>query len=453
MSEKMVRTTVVKTTEVTDNRPNSSGGNVSSSGAAASAAASADTSHLRPGQLVDVSRLPVDQAVQRLISHAVDIGASDLFLTSNEEHVAVLVRHLGLIKPLSIVGHDDGRRYLSHIKAAAGMDLTEKRRPSDGRWIFEKEDGDSVDLRINVIPTIYGEDFAVRLLARGSNLFQLENLGMTPQQLQAYKGFLDSPSGLILITGPTGSGKTATMYASLIRLNDGTKKINTIEDPVEYAVGGLRQSQVNPLIDLGFAEMLRSVLRQSPDVIMIGEIRDEETARTAVHAANSGVLVLATIHAPSAPGAIQSMRSLGVQSHFLSTALRGCVSQRLVRTFDMNTRVAFDLGAAADADPFEEVRKWLGPNEGRTLYGPGAAESNQMSGYAGRTGVFEVMPVTRNIRNLISDGKPVREIRARAAEEGMLEFRQAALLKVARGETSTEEVFRVIPAEHLLLED
>jgi type II secretory ATPase GspE/PulE/Tfp pilus assembly ATPase PilB-like protein len=184
---------------------------------------------------------------------------------------------------------------------------------------------------------------------------------------------------------------------------------------------------------------------------MIGEIRDEVTAKTAVHAANSGVLVLATIHAPSAPGAVQSMRALGVPSHFLSTALRGCVSQRLVRTFDMSTRVAFDLGA--DTDPFEEVRKWLGPGEGHTLYGPGAAESNQMSGYTGRSAVFEVMPVTRGLRNLISDGKPVREIRTKAIEEGMLEFRQSAILKVARGETSTEEVFRVIPSEHLLLED
>jgi type II secretory ATPase GspE/PulE/Tfp pilus assembly ATPase PilB-like protein len=405
----------------------------------------------RSPQMVDVTKFPTDKQVDALIDHAAGMGASDLFFTTNDQHVAILVRHLGMIKPISVLPADAGRRAMSHIKALSGMDLTEKRRPADGRWIFERVNGDTIDLRINVIPTVYGEDFALRILARGSTLFQLDHLGMTPQQEQAFNQMVDSPSGLILITGPTGSGKTATLYSSLIKLNDGTRKINTIEDPVEYTVSGLRQSQVNPLIQLGFSELLRSVLRQSPDVIMVGEIRDAETAQTAVRAGNSGMLVLATIHAPAAAGAVQSMRSLGVHSHFLSTSLRGVLAQRLVRTFCMKCRQAFDLGDAPDT--FDEVKQWLAPGEGKTLYAPKGCEACGMEGYAGRTGVFEVMPITRNIRNLISDGKPARDIRTKAVEEGMLEFRHAALLKVARGETSTEEVFRVIPSEHLLLED
>jgi type II secretory ATPase GspE/PulE/Tfp pilus assembly ATPase PilB-like protein len=406
-------------------------------------------------QLVDVTQMTPEKAAVALIGRAVSMSASDLFLSTNEQHIAANVRYLGIVRPLSILPLDLGRRLMSHMKAMSGMDLTEKRRPADGRWIFkaEGEDEDEVttDLRINIIPTIYGEDFALRILSRNTRLFSLENLGMLPHQLQQYQAMVASPSGLILITGPTGSGKTATLYSSLIRLNDGSKKINTIEDPVEYTISGMRQSQVNPAIDLGFAELLRAVLRQSPDVIMIGEIRDEETAKTAVHAANSGIVVFATLHAPTAAGAIQSMRSLGVHSHFLATSLRGVVSQRLVRTFDPATRVKTDLGD--DSEMFADVAKWLGPNEGKVFYGPGPTPSNQMTGYSGRAGVFEVLPVTKTIRNLIAEGKPTRDIRTRAVEEGVMEFRQSALLKVARGDTSPEEVFRVIPSEHLLLED
>jgi type II secretory ATPase GspE/PulE/Tfp pilus assembly ATPase PilB-like protein len=406
-----------------------------------------------PAQMIDVARLPAEQAVARLIEHAVAMGASDLFFAANEQTMSVLVRHLGIVKAISVVSPELGRKYLSHIKAAAGMDLTEKRRPADGRWIYRGAAGgtDAVDLRISVIPTMYGEDFAMRLLARGSKLFSLDNLGMSRDQFNAFVNMISGPSGLILITGPTGSGKTATLYSSLIRLNDGKRKINTIEDPIEYSIDGLRQSQVNPLIDLGFGEMLRSVLRQSPDVIMIGEIRDEETARTAVHAANSGILVFATLHAPSAAGAIQSMRSLGVHSHFLSTSLRGIVAQRLVRTLCPQCRTGFDLSLAPHT--FDDVRPWLGVDEGNTLFAPKGCAECGLTGYAGRTGIFEVLGISRGIRQLISDGAGTREIRAKAIEEKMAEFRQSALLAVARGLTSTEEVFRVIPAEHMTSEE
>ncbi len=410
--------------------------------------ASAFNAHLT--QLIDVSGLPPESAVETLIEHAAKLAASDLFFVANEQHIAALVRHLGIIRPVSVLGVEHGRKCLSHIKVNSGMDLSEKRRPTDGRWIFNGAD-EPVDLRINVIPTLYGEDFAIRLLTRGNRLFQLDQLGMTSEQISSFERMINSPAGLILITGPTGSGKTGTLYASLIKLNNGKRKINTIEDPVEYAIDGLRQSQVNPLIDLGFGELLRSVLRQSPDVIMIGEIRDEETARTAVRAANSGMLVFATLHSVSAAGAVQSMRSLGANPHFLSTGLIGVVAQRLVRTLDPENRNAFDVSDAPDT--FDEVKRWLKPGEGKKLYAAKPAESNGWTGYTGRTGVFEVMPVSRAIRKLIADGGTAAEIRDQALAEKMLEFRSAAMLKVARGQTSTEEIFRVAPTEQIVADE
>ncbi len=402
-------------------------------------------------QLVDTGKLSPENAVFLLVEKAVAMGASDLFMVSNEQHIAALVRHLGIVQPIAIMQMEQGKRALSYIKANSGMDLTEKRRPSDGRWIYRKPDGEIVDMRINVLPTMYGEDFAIRLLTRGAKIYAMENLGMTREQFQQYSAMVSSPSGLILITGPTGSGKTASLYATLIRLNDGKRKINTIEDPIEYAIDGLRQSQVNPSIELTFGELLRGVLRQSPDVIMLGEIRDTETAQTAVHAANSGILVFATLHAQSAAGAIQSMRSLGVHNHFLAMSLRGVVSQRLVRTLDTDHRTAIDISDAPDT--FEEIKHLLGPGEGKSLFAPKPHESNQMTGYSGRTGVFEILVCTKEVRNLISEGRPAREIRDKAIEQKMLQFRQSAMLKVARGETTTEEVFRVIPSEQLLLDE
>lgn len=401
-------------------------------------------------RLIDVTKMGVEEAVDELFGHALSLSASDLFLASNEQHIAVLVRALGIVRPIAIMPLEQGRRIMSTIKARSGMDLSEKRRPLDGRWLYS-HDGESVDLRINAIPTIFGEDFAIRLLDRSTRLMSLDNLGLTAEQLGGLTQMIDSPSGLMLICGPTGSGKTATLYACLTRLNNGERKINTIEDPVEFTLDGLRQSQINPAIGLGFSDLLRSVLRQSPDVVMIGEIRDTETAQTAVHAANAGQLVMATIHAPSAPQAIQAMRSLGVHSHFLAAALRGVISQRLVRTLCPKCKINFDLSDAPET--FDEVRPWLGADEGKVLYAAqGCDECNQM-GYSGRTGVFELMTISRNLRNLVAEGRPIREIRDKAKEEKMLEFRQAALLKVAQGLTSTEEVFRVIPAEHLMLDD
>ena len=403
--------------------------------------------------MIDVSGQSPEDACRHLIEHAVALGASDIFVATNEDNVSVQVRHLGIVQPIALMTREQGRRVVAYTLTNSGMAIDERRRPQDGRWIYqgraeespvEGATVDTVDIRLSVIPTMYGEDVAMRLLTRGRELYHLDKLGMVKDQQQHFGQMIHSPSGLILVTGPTGSGKTATLYSALLELNDGERKINTIEDPIEYSVEGLRQSQVNPQIDLNFAELLRSVLRQSPDVIMIGEIRDAETARTAAHAANSGVLVLATLHSPSAAGAIQSMRAYGVKPHFLATSLRGIVSQRLVRTLDPRTRVEFDLIDAPHT--FDEIRPFLKPGEGTKLYMPGKGRAG---GYSGRTGVFEVLPVTRGIRDLISADAPTSDIRQKAVEERVLSFRQAALLKVAQGQTTTEEVFRVIPTEQL----
>ncbi|MEM8873072.1 MAG: GspE/PulE family protein [Planctomycetota bacterium] len=407
-----------------------------------------------PALMIDVATKSAEDATAALIAHAVKINASDLFIAANDGDYGASVRHHGLIRPIAILSEEQGKRVLAFLKNNAGMEVNE-REPTEGRWIYVPEDDDvenvsSVDLRISIIPTLYGEDAAIRLLVRSDTLMKLPDLGMTGRQLTGFQQMIANPSGLILITGPTGSGKTSTLYASLLELNNGQRKINTIEDPIEYAVDGLRQSQTNTNIGVGFAELLRSVLRQSPDVVMIGEVRDAETAKTAVRAANSGMLVLATLHAPNAAAAIQSMRAYDIPPHFLSTSLRGVVSQRLTRTLDPASRQEIDISDATHT--FDDIKHLLKEGEGTKLYMPGPTPENQMTGYNGRTGVFEVLEVTQEIRNLIADGAPASQIRKQASQDGMLEFREAALLKVAHGQTTTEEVFRVIPSEQLLVD-
>jgi type II secretory ATPase GspE/PulE/Tfp pilus assembly ATPase PilB-like protein len=406
-------------------------------------------SDLAKTTIIDIARLPVEAAVNKLIGYAVMLPASDIFFNSNQTALSISVRHLGIVYPIASAPPETGKKFLSHIKALAAMDISDRRHPQDGRWIHKSEDDTTVDLRANIIPTLYGEDLALRILSRSSRLYKLADLGLSKGQTHELMEMLESPSGLILITGPTGSGKTATLYASLMHLNNGRRKINTIEDPIEYAIEGLRQSQVNTQIDLGFSTLLRNVLRQSPDVIMVGEIRDPETAETAVRAANSGHLVFTTIHAPIAVAGVQSMRGLGVHPHFLASSLRGIVSQRLVRTLcDCKSR--FDLSDAPHT--FDEVRPWLAADEGKTLFAPKGCPTCQMMGYSGRTGVFEILKINRGLRDLIGDGRSTREIHDAAVANEMLQFRHSALLKVAQGITSTEEVFRVIPSEHLLEE-
>jgi type II secretory ATPase GspE/PulE/Tfp pilus assembly ATPase PilB-like protein len=261
---------------------------------------------------------------------------------------------------------------------------------------------------------------------------------------------LSSPSGLILVTGPTGVGKTTSMYAFVHELNTGERKINTIEDPIEYAVRGICQSQVAPKIDLDFAELLRSVMRQSPDVIMIGEIRDQETAVTAVRAANSGHLVLATLHASVAVLAVQSMILFGSQPVMLANSLLGVVAQRLLRTLNPATRIKYDVGGAHR--PFEEVEDLLKPGEGECIYGPDETDEDSQNGYLTRIGLFEVLTINDAVREGIARQASRQELHRAAIEGGMLDFRRVALLKVAQGVTTIEEMTRVLPGDLLTTE-
>jgi general secretion pathway protein E len=398
---------------------------------------------------IDVGDGPVEATVHRLLEYASLLHVSDLFFLSGETETTIAVRHLGTVRRIASLAPDRGKRCMSHIKVMASMDVAEHRRPQDGRWILNIGPK-QLDLRINNIPTLHGEDFALRLLARDSVLMKIEGLGLVRHEFNTLLTLLNSPSGLILVTGPTGAGKTTTLYACLNFLNTGERKINTIEDPIEYTLEGVRQSQVNVKLDLDFPDILRSVLRQAPDVIMVGEIRDAITAETAVRAANSGHLVLATLHAPIAAGAIQSMLSLGVHPHFLAGSLRGVVAQRLLRTLCASCRVGFDLSMAPLT--FEEVQPWLEPGQGTTLYAAKGCAQCRMTGYVARTGVFEIMTISKEMRKLIMERQPTQILRAQGMQDGVVEIRQAALLSVARGETTTEEVLRVIPPEYLGLE-
>jgi type II secretory ATPase GspE/PulE/Tfp pilus assembly ATPase PilB-like protein len=397
---------------------------------------------------LEITNDKVSEVVQQLLEHAVAAGASDLFLLAEPDHVAVMARHLGVLRPVSRLSAELGKRCQAHIKGLADMDIAEKRRPLDGRWKHQRADGSIVDLRINTVPTLYGEDFTLRILVRDKRLLDLAELGMLRRDLNELLKLLSSPSGLILVTGPTGAGKTTTLYACLQSLNNGKRKLNSIEDPIEYALPGIRQTQVNPAIGVGFAELLRSTLRQAPDVIMVGEIRDPETAEIAVRAANSGHLVLATLHAPVTAAAVQSMLSFGALPFQLASSLLGVISQRLLRTLDPATKVPYEIGLIAPM--LEEIKRWLEPGLGEKIYGPGREVGQKAFGYSGQIGIFEVMSVTDAIRHLIVERQPTNIIRQQAIADGMISLRHAALLAIARGQTSVEEVFRVVPSEYLV---
>jgi type II secretory ATPase GspE/PulE/Tfp pilus assembly ATPase PilB-like protein len=396
---------------------------------------------------LDLENKPPENAVALLINHVAALRVSDLFFFSNADDVSVAARHLGIQRPIATLPQELGRHCIAHLKALAGMDVVEKRRPCDGRWLLRRPDVSPLDLRISTVPTLYGEDMTIRLLDRDTQLLSLEKLGLPRRDYNQLVALLHNPSGLLLVAGPTGSGKTTTLYACLNYLNNGERKLHTIEDPIEYSIEGIRQSQINPRIDVGFAELLRSVLRQAPDVIMIGEIRDPETADIAVRAANSGHLVLSTVHAPLAAGVIPSILNLGVHPHFLANCLLGAIAQRLVRTLCPQCKLVFDISDSPHT--FDDVKGLLEPGQGDRLYGPKGCGQCRMLGFGGRTGVFEMMTVTPAIRQLIMERQPLQVIRQKACEEGLIEFRQTAMLKVARGETCVEEVFRAIPTEYL----
>lgn len=394
-----------------------------------------------------LENLSPEDAVAALLDAASAMNASDLFLESNLDDVTISVRHLGIIRQFANLSNAHGKRFISHIKAVAEMDVAERRRPLDGRRLVFTKTGDKLDLRINTLPTLHGEDLAIRILECDHAMLTIDQLGLLRPQRTAIIQLLNRPSGLVLVTGPTGSGKTTTLYSCLQTLNDGKRKISTIEDPIEYEVAGFRQSQVNTRLQLDFPDLLRSVLRQAPDIIMIGEIRDRITAETAVRAANSGHLVFATLHAPVSASAVQVMLSLGVNTHFLASALIGVVAQRLVRVLCSDCRVAVDVSDSPYT--FDDIRPWMDDAESHHLYAPGGCEKCFGTGYTARTAIFEILTIQGKVRKLIAHQAGAREIESAAIEQGMIEFRRAALLAVANGTTSTEEILRTVPFDYL----
>jgi general secretion pathway protein E len=386
--------------------------------------------------------LAADKILTSYIEKAVIAEASDLFFASTDLGMDVTMRSMGIIKPLGKLPRDKGQRCLVCLRNMAALKLDEHRHPLDGRGRFVLPNGRWLDLRVSLVPTLYGDSIAIRLLLPDSRLRNLDALGFVGPQLSLVNGMLDNPGGLVLMTGPTGSGKTTTLYSCLHRLNDGRRRIHTLEDPIEYSVRGLHQTQVSSLHGADFAEMLRGVVRQNPDVIMVGELRHPLAVETAVRAANSGQLVFASMHSAVAASAVQSMISLGATPYFLATSLVAVVSQRLMRTLSPEKRVPLDLSLAPHT--FDEVRTWLQPDEGYTVYAANR-HGNQDEGYSGLTGLFEVLMVSPAIRKLISDGRPASEIARCAVNEGMVDFRRSALIKVAQGLTSFDEMQRVVP--------
>ncbi len=399
-----------------------------------------------PEHLATINEREPREAVNVILEHAVANNASDIFLHCNVGHYMVSLRRMGMVEQLVVLSSDLGLQAVNIIKSSANMDLSERRHPMDGRWAHEIADA-KVSFRVNSIGTLHGEDVVLRVLPTTSNNLQLEELGFVGDQLSSLRGMLNSGSGLLLVTGPTGAGKSTTLYACLDYLNNGRRAINTLEDPIEHVIPGIRQCQIQPKIGLGFLELLRGVLRQSPDVIMIGEIRDEETARTAVRAANSGHLVLATLHSPLAAGAIQSMLAFGVNPYFLSNCLLGIVAQRLIRQLSEETRQMFDVSHSPET--FDEIRGYLEPGEGNVIYGPDESDPKSQKGYVRQIGLFEILTIDRQIKELVAAGANASEIHSTARAKGMLDFSRSALLKVAQGQTGVEEMSRVIPTVEL----
>jgi type II secretory ATPase GspE/PulE/Tfp pilus assembly ATPase PilB-like protein len=383
-------------------------------------------------------------AARELLGYALEAGASDVFITDEASYVSIRMRRMGRVEPLQKLSREAGRRLQNHFRAVGGADVTDHIKPVEGRKLLEIDDDRSVDIRISALPNVFGQDLALRLFNGDQSLLQLENLGMLPGELVAIRDLLQASSGLVLVSGPTDSGKTSSLYAFLRYLNRGDRKIHTIEDPVEFTLPGIVQSQVNVRAGVGYEQLLYSVLRHAPDMIMIGEIRDRRTAEIAVQAGGSGQLVLASIHARTAIGALQTMAAHGVNRHFLANSLRGVVSQRLIRRLCRRCRFELDV---SDIDGYlDDLGDWLPRTHRDSLFLPVGCDYC-VEGYDQLTCIPEILKINRRLRRAIADEVDFDRVEQMARQAGMAPFRTAAQLRLASGDTTVEEVIREIPDE------
>lgn len=396
-----------------------------------------DVSHLR--ELAEEA--PVIELVGNLLGQAMAERASDIHVEPSERNFAVRFRIDGILHTRLTLPRERFDAVASRIKLIAGMDIAERRLPQDGR-LTQRLSGQDVDLRVSALPGTYGESLVLRLLVKGKQQFDLVTLGLAGDHLEEFRRWLGLPNGVILVSGPTGSGKSTTLYAGLAEMNTGRQKIVTVENPVEYEMPGIHQVQVHPEIDYDFARALRSILRQDPDVIMIGEIRDAETARIAVQASLTGHLVLSTVHTNDAVSAFNRLVDIGVEPFLVTASLRGVMAQRLVRKL-------CDHCAAPDAAPAGLTRELaeLGLAGHANWRKPVGCKHCQGTGYRGRIGIYELVTMTDRLQEAVQQGVGNHRLAEIARAAGARTMRGDGLVKAAQGLTTVAEVLRVAGAE------
>jgi len=377
---------------------------------------------------------PSISLVNQMLAQAIQNRASDLHFEPQERNMTVRARIDGVTRELASVPKTMQQAAISRIKVMAQLDIAERSLPQDGRSAVQLN-GEPIDLRVAVLPTTYGEKVVVRILQRSSTHVSLSELGMSEQALASFARSIEQPFGCVVAAGPTGAGKTTTLYAALDRLNSTERVITTIEDPVEYELAGVSQIQVNPKRGLTFARGLRTILRADPDTLLVGEIRDTETAEIAVQAAMTGHLVLTTVHAQTAAAAFARLQDMGIAPYMLANSINCIVSQRLVRVLCPSCR------SAAEVTEVERAELGLDPDTPAQLYHPVGCRACANTGYHGRTAIYEVLPVSGEIRKLI--GHTTEEIHDEAVVAGMVTLEQDGHRIALAGVTSLEEVRRV----------
>lgn len=386
------------------------------------------------------SEAPVIRLVSQIINRAVETRASDIHIEPFEDRLRVRYRYDGVLHEVETLAASLIPAVLSRVKIMARLDIAERRLPQDGRIKLVVR-GHEVDFRVSTIPSLHGETLVLRVLDRSSTRFDYATLGVPPRIVTRLRSLLDLPNGIVLVTGPTGSGKTTTLYTGLSDLNAVTRKIITIEDPVEYQLGGINQVQVKPQIGLDFAALLRAILRQDPDVIMVGEIRDHETAQIAVQAALTGHLVLSTLHTNSAAAAIIRLRDMGVEDYLMTAVLRGVLAQRLVRRLCPACKTPYTPPPTV----IETLRlRRFATSDTLTLYNAAGCDACRHTGYRGRLAIAELLEPDTSIERLIFEKADHLTIEHAAVASGMETLLDAGLRAAVEGETTLDDVMRSV---------